>query len=166
MRVRCGPLVIALAWLAVANPRAADAHPLHTTITEIVGDRAHGTVRATVRVFVDDFATAVERASHGRVKPDAGAAWEAASLAYVMSSFGLTDRAGHAIAMRSCGVKRVATLLWICLETNAPDLATLKVRNSFLCELYDDQVNVVQATVGTARRSLLFTKGDGAKPLA
>ncbi len=44
-------------------------------------------------------------------------------------------------------------------------LATLAVRNAVMSELFEDQVNVVQAVVAGARRSLLFTRGDGAKPL-
>jgi len=41
----------------------------------------------------------------------------------------------------------------------------LQVRNVMLCELYEDQVNVVQSTVAGARRSLLFVRGDPFKPL-
>ncbi len=146
-------------------PRTADAHPLHTTITEIVDVRARGAVQATIRVFLDDFTTAVQHASHRQVTAADGAPWDAASLAYALSAFGLTGGDGHPLALRSCGVKRTDNLLWICLEATAPGLASLKVKNSFLCDLYDDQINVVQATVGTARHSVLFTRGDGAKPL-
>jgi hypothetical protein len=34
-----------------------------------------------------------------------------------------------------------------------------------LCELYEDQVNVVQGVVGGTRRSLLFVRGDRFKAL-
>jgi hypothetical protein len=156
-------LAAALTML-LAAPRAASAHPLHSTITELVADRAHGTVRATIRVFLDDFTTAVRKSTHDRVSPNAGAAWDAASLAYVGAAFGLTERTGRRLPLRSCGVKRTADLLWICVETSAA-LESLAVRDAMLCDLFDDQVNVVQATVGLARRSLLFTRGDRAKPL-
>jgi hypothetical protein len=32
-----------------------------------------------------------------------------------------------------------------------------------LCELFDDQINIVQTVSGAKRASMLFTKGDGAK---
>ena len=130
---------------------ALNAHPLHTTITELVEDRPHGVVRATIRVFADDFGKA-----RGN-KPE---------LDYVMSKFSLTDRAGRSLPLRSCGTRSTGELLWICVEaTSADGLAVLKVHNGMLSDLFDDQVNVVQGTVGGARRSLLFIKGDLAKPL-
>jgi hypothetical protein len=34
-----------------------------------------------------------------------------------------------------------------------------------LCELFADQVNIVQAVAGARKSSVLFTKGDGGKRL-
>ena len=151
---------------AVTMPRLAHAHPLHSTITELVEDRAHGTVRGTIRVFADDFGTAVSHSVHGRPLL-AGAPWDAAALAYVASVFGFMDASGRPIAAHSCGTRRTADLLWICVEApSTGGLAPLKVRNAILCDLFDDQVNVVQGTMAGSRRSVLFTKGDKAKPLS
>ena len=152
--------------LGSVPPRVAHAHPLHSTITELVEDRAHGTVRGTIRVFADDFGTAVTRSQRGRISP-AGPQWDAAALAYVASVFGFTDAAGRPLALRSCGTRRTADLRWICVEApSAAGLASLKVRNAILCDLFDDQVNIVQAAVGGTRHSVLFTRGDRSKPLS
>ena len=162
-RIPCVALAIALGLTA---PRLAYAHPLHSTITEVTEDRAHGTVRATIRVFADDFSTAVTHSVRGRPL-SAGPQWDAAALAYVASVFGFTDASGRPVAVHSCGTRRTADLLWICVEApSTGGLAPLKVRNAILCDLFDDQVNVVQATSGGSRRSVLFTKGDKAKPLS
>jgi hypothetical protein len=157
--------LVAMALLGAATTaRVADAHPLHSTITELVEDRAHGVVRATVRVFVDDFGTAVTRASRGRTSASTGPAWDAAALAYATQAFGLRDVRGRALPLHSCGTRRTGDLLWLCLEaaTDQP-LATLQVRSAMLCDLFDDQVNVVQGTVNGERRSLLFVRGDSYK---
>ena len=158
--------LLAVAGAAVALPRALEAHPLHSTITEIVEDRARGTVRATIRVFADDFGVAVRRAARGRVTPSAGAAWDSAVLAYANLAFGLLEANGKPLALRSCGIRRTGDLIWLCLEapTSQP-LASLRVRDAVLCDLFDDQVNVVQGTIAGQRRSLLFVRGDRAKPL-
>jgi hypothetical protein len=130
---------------------AFSAHPLHTTMTELAEDRSHGLVRATIRVFADDFGKA------RGVKPE---------LDYVSSAFAFIDRSGRPLALRSCGTRSTGDLLWICVEaTSADGLVALKVRNDMLSNLFDDQVNVVQGTIGGARRSLLFIKGDRPKPL-
>jgi hypothetical protein len=127
------------------------AHPLHTTMTELTEDRAAGVVRATIRVFADDFTKAKGTAPE---------------LTYVSSVFTFIDRSGRPLALRSCGTRRTAELLWICVEAASTEgLAALRVRNAMLSDLFDDQVNVVQGMIGGARRSLLFTKGDRPKPL-
>ena len=154
-----------LLLLSLALPRQAHAHPLHSTITEVTDDRARGVVRATIRVFADDFGTAVAR--FGRTRSvSAGPQSDAAVLSYLASAFEFADRTGHALPIRSCGTRRTADLLWVCVEVASADgLAGLKMRNAILCDLFGDQVNVVQGVSGGARRSVLFTKGDRAKAL-
>jgi len=155
-----------LAWSAI--PSRAEAHPIHSTITELVSDRARGTVRATIRVFADDLRTAVLRSAPGRALPTDGPAWENAVLAYASSTFALRDSRGRALSLRSCGIRRTADLVWICVEAGVGvghEIGPLRVGNSMLCELYEDQVNVVQSAVGGSRRSLLFVRGDRLKEL-
>ena len=152
-----------LLLVALALPmRELRAHPLHSTITELTEVRA-GVVRATIRVFADDFGTAVTRSLRGRTAP-AGAAWDAAALAYISATFNVSDRSGRPLALRSCGIRRQADLYWVCVEaSSATGLSSLAIANRVLCEVWADQVNVVQATIAGSRRSLLFTKGDGRK---
>lgn len=162
---RCMAALVSLLSFNLAVPRVAEAHPLHSTITELTEDRVHGTVRGIIRVFADDFGTAVAHSVKGRPVA-AGAQWDAAALAYVVSVFGFTDAGGRLLSLRSCGTRRTADLLWICVEApSTGGLAPVKVRNAILCDLFDDQVNVVQGSVSGTRRSVLFTKGDRFKPL-
>lgn len=156
----------AVAFGLGARPAPVAAHPLHGTITALQIDAARGTVRATVRVFADDLRAGVLRAARGRVLPERGSAWDAAVVAYAASAFAMQDGHGRPLALRACGMRRAADLVWLCLEADfAPDAGTLRVRNAILCELYEDQVNVVQGMVAGARRSLLFVRGDGFKAL-
>jgi hypothetical protein len=161
-------LIIALLIAVAATPaaaRSADAHPLHSTITELVIDPARGTVRATIRVFDDDLRSAVMRVRGGARSPD-GPAWDAAVLAYVTSVVSIGTERGQALALRSCGTRRTGDLVWLCLEGElARDAGVLQVRNVMLCELFEDQVNVVQGAVEGTRRSLVFVRGDRFKPL-
>ncbi len=149
-----------------AATRRADAHPLHSTITELVLDPAHGTVRATVRVFADDLRSAVLRTTRGRSVPPNGPGLDAASIAYATSVVSIRTARGYAVELRPCGARRTGDLVWLCLEGEvARGAGVLQVRNVMLCELYEDQVNVVQSTMEGTRRSLLFVRGDPFKPL-
>ena len=52
-----------------------------------------------------------------------------------------------------------------CYEAADPGVTQLDAFAFTLFDLYEDQVNVVQATMGGARSSLLFTRGDKPKRL-
>lgn len=144
--------------------RLADAHPLHTTLSEVTVDPSGRTIHVVIRVFADDFGRAVARAGRTPVSP--GSANDAAGLAYVQRTFVLAGRDGRALTLRTCGVRRTGDLLWICVEAGAPAGVTgTRVRNAMLCDLYDDQVNIVRVTSRGATNNLLFTRSEPAKPL-
>jgi hypothetical protein len=150
--------VAALAVVAAfgaATVRAATAHPLHTTLAELRVDATRHTVRATIRLFADDLATALPR----------GVTTESRAAAYVASAFTLSS-AGRAVALRSCGVRRGGDLIWVCLESATPaDVTHLRARDALLVEAFADQVNIVQIGDGPGRKTVLFLKGDRDKPL-
>jgi hypothetical protein len=157
---------MALAARFVGAPIASAAHPLHTTLTEVRVDATTHTVRLMVRVFADDFGTALAR--HMRVaSPPVGRAWDDAAISYLGSALAIADRANTPIVLRSCGTRRTGDLLWICLEGTTREVANeIRGRNTILCDLFDDQVNIVQFTSGTEQHSVLFTRGDGLKRLS
>jgi len=133
-----------------------DAHPLHTTLTEVTITPSK-TIRATVRVFADDLGAGMGKTQSVSADPDVAA--------YVAKALVLYD-ANRPLALRACGVRRQADLLWVCLETaliGATDKISL--RNSLLGETFKDQINIVQVASGAAKRSLVFTRDDGAKRL-
>ena len=160
--------IVAAAAIAVAcllPAQRAFAHPLHTTLTEMTEDRAHGTVRATVRVFADDFGTSLNRFARTTAAA-MSAPWNAAAFAYASSVLQISAKQGAAMSLRSCGVTRSADVLWICVEATAPaGLASVMFRNTMLCDQFADQVNVVQATYAGSRHSVMFTRGDRMKTI-
>jgi hypothetical protein len=144
---------------------AADVHPMHSTLTEVVEDPARGSLRVTIRVFADDFGLALTRAARATVGRT-GPAWEDAAARYAASVVGVRDARGRALALHGCGIRRASGVVWVCLETDAvASTRGLQLRDAMLCELYEDQVNVVQGVLGGTRRSLLFVRGDGYKTL-
>jgi hypothetical protein len=151
--------------LVIGLPTSGAAHPLHTTLTEVSLDAASHSVRAVVRVFADDFGTALARHAHVAAPP-VGRAWDDAATNYLSAAVTIADRTGRPIALHSCGSHRSADLLWICLEGMTVESPhELRGRISILCDLFDDQVNIVQFMSGAEKRSALFTRGDGLKRL-
>jgi hypothetical protein len=155
-------VVAFLALACVIAPAVANAHPLHTTMTEVTLDPSRHVVHIVIRAFADDFLKAVTVARKPAHAPTADGT---DASAYVQSAFIVSDGSSR-LALRACGTRQSADLLWICVEVNAPsDLTRLTIQSSLLWNLFDDQVNIVRATIVGAPRSILFTKGDAAKPL-
>jgi len=160
------PLAIALALGAsaiTAVARDAEAHPLHTTLVQLTYDERAHTLEGTIRVFAGDFAAAVAKHS-GAKPPNDDRVTDAAAFAYVSSTFRLTNQSCGVVALQWGGSRRSGDLLWICVRaTSNAGPSALELSDQMLCELFDDQINIVQSVAGAKHASMLFTKGDGSK---
>ena len=151
-----------LVWMSSV---AAGAHPLHTTLTQLTYNAAERSVYVSMRVFADDFSTAVARHSGGRAAADHSVA-DAAAFAYVAEGLTLIGADGRRLPLQWCGARRTDIVLWLCLRSPAPDgLDGLQVHNRVLVEMFEDQINIVQATYNGRKQSLLFTREDRPKRL-
>ena len=145
-------MIARLAAALLATPLLG-AHPMHTSVTELIHEPATQSVSVTVRVFADDFTAA------------AGTG-DSAAAAYLESRLTLTDPDGRPIPLRWDRREPIGDVLLLRLRGETPaGLAGARVRHSVLCERFDDQVNIVRATYAGRSASLLFTRGDGAKAL-
>jgi len=163
-RSRLGQLAFAVALtlvsLAVAARRAY-SHPLHTTLAE-VSVAPDGGLQIVLRAFVDDFAAAV---SGRAVLPAATTVTphDSSTARYLGAALVVTDAAGRRQSLTVAGTRRSGDLVWVTLR--APSLRSptgARLTNRVLFERYDDQVNIVQTSVGGRRQTLLFTKREGA----
>jgi hypothetical protein len=158
--LRATPFSAVLAsLLLVAAPRAADAHPLHTTLTTLVLD-GRGGASVSMRGFADDL-----EAAAGSRPANSIAQRDAALAVYVRSRFALRDQRGTALALAPCGVRREELLVFVCLRTTAASAPVL-VEQGVLAERFSDQVNIVRVERGGARSTLLFTRESQRKPLS
>jgi hypothetical protein len=163
-----GSVAVALAFvLSVASllvgVRVADAHPLHTTLVQLTYDERTHVLEGSIRVFAGDFAAAVAKRA-GPKTPDDDRIADAAAFGYVTNTLRFIDASGRVVPLTWCGSRRAGDVLWLCVRaSSASPPNALKLSDQMLCELFDDQINIVQTVAGAKRASMLFTKGDGAK---
>jgi hypothetical protein len=145
----------------------AASHPLHTTLTSVEwlpqrGGGGGGVLRVSVRVYGDDLGQALARRRAVSADPD-GFAEAACAYAHEVV---IVRTARARVPVIGCAVDRGADVVWIRLEHRlATGPAGLRVSNALLFELFDDQINIVQAKVVGRARTLIFTRGDGPKPV-
>ena len=133
---------------------------LHTTLTELT-IAPDGGIQIVSRAFIDDFSAAVtRRAAPPATKIPTPA--DSATARYLGETVVLTDAAGHRAALVVTNVRRTDDLLWITLRApTMRSVAGARLTNRVLFDRWDDQVNIVQTTVGSRRQTLLFTKREG-----
>lgn len=160
-------LVAATTSIVLVRPSVVTAHPLHTSLAELVHEPATRTVRVSLRVFVDDFTTATVAHSRwlaSRKPPRAVPAGQSPYVTYALAALTINDARGKRVALASCGGRRSGDLMWLCFRGAAPrGLAGFKVSSRVLFDLYRDQINMVQTMHGGRKASFLFTRGDGLK---
>ena len=167
-RVRPRGRALLIAALIVAggvllNPRAAAAHPLHTSLAELSYDSRSGSIVVSLRVFVDDFTNASTRQRQQLVSRGRSSS-RSPLVDYALESFSIFDASGRRVLLQSCGGKRVGDLMWLCFKGSVPrGKQGLSVTSRILFDLYRDQINIVKAVADGKTSNLLFTPGDGAK---
>jgi hypothetical protein len=142
------------AWLL-----GAAAHPMHTSVTEIVEEADGRSVRIGMRLFGDDLAKAIEAA------PDSAGS-DSLISGYVRSRFVLADAAGLPVPLQWNGAELVGDVVQVRMRAVVTQgLVDLQLANSMLCERFEDQVNVVRVSYHGRAATLIFTPGDSTKPL-
>lgn len=136
---------------------AGTAHPLHTTHTEIV-ERGPGEAGITIRAFTDDL--------HRAVGAPGGAVTDSALAQYVRRTLEIRSAGGAPARLRWEGTRIDGDATLLRLGATIPGgLRGMRLRQAMQVELFPDQVNVVQVRYAGRRVSLLFTPGDGARPV-
>jgi hypothetical protein len=135
------------------------AHPLHTALTEISYDEATSEATIRVRIFADDLESSLPVA--------AGIPRDTLLSRYGRGTFALVNRAGRPSLLKWEGLERVGDLVVLRLGTRVNGgLTHARVLSAVLWERFPDQVNIVRISVGGRVNTLLFTRGDGSKPVS
>ena len=158
---RLAAVVLGVVAMTLAGARVAWSHPLHTTLTEIALDSNNGAMRLTIRAFADDFSAVVARHA-GKPRPADYRVSDTDVASYLAAAVSVEDAAGRPAPLTLSGVRRTGDLMWVTVKLpSVRSLRGVKIATTVLFEIFGDQVNIVQATSGGHRQSMLFTAGDG-----
>ncbi|MCA9713838.1 MAG: hypothetical protein KC468_03980 [Myxococcales bacterium] len=163
---------LSAAAVGLTAPRRARAHPYHASLAELDRDPRTGALEVALRLIPEDLARALNRSAGRPVDLDDPGAREAPTRAYVARSFLVTRPRSpggppRPVAPRWLGMEVTIKEVWLYFAfALAPEAARVTLLNRALFELEPQQINTVDARVGSRRASLVFRPGDAAKPLA
>jgi Domain of unknown function (DUF6702) len=153
---------------AIRNPRS---HKIHVSVTYLEFNQAKQTVEIVVRVFTDDLENALSQRAKRAVKIDPATADKDRRvgdlvMAYLRSNFELRNKSGRQVALSWNGIEGQMDMFWLHVKGRMPGgLEGAQVRNKIFCELFDDQVNIVNAKHQGKQIGLMFESKDDFKAI-
>jgi hypothetical protein len=167
--------ILSLALVAAsgfAPPRvvptvASAAHKFHTSFTEASYNAKEGSLEITLRTFPDDLENILGRRRGRPVRLDRKQEAEPLLLAYLQETFQLKRAGGETVKLSWIGMDAGVDSAWLYFEARMPEgVAGAQLRNQFMFDLFDDQINLVNIKQGDKKRALTFKKADGFQSLA
>ena len=146
-------------------------HKIHVSVTNLEFNQSKQTVEIVIRVFTDDLENALGRRAKRAVKIDLATAGKDNQIielvmAYLRSSLELKNKAGRPVALSWNGIEGQPEMFWIFVKGRMPGgLEGAQLRNKLFCELFDDQVNIVNAKHQGKQIGLMFESKDDFKIL-
>ena len=128
------------------------SHPMHSSLTTVAWRQETRTLEVAVRIFTQDLQDALARRT-------------GTACAYAQTVLTLRDAAGRAVPIDRCSLERQGDVTWIRLSAMPGDPNGLHLSNTLLFDRFEDQINIVQSSIGGRARTVLFTRGDGPKAL-
>jgi hypothetical protein len=177
-RVACRLLILALAVLCtdalnISHSALPTPHPhkIHVSVTNLEFNQPKQMVEIVIRVFTDDLENALSQRAKRSVKIDPATADKDRQIielvmAYLRSSFELKNKAGRPVALSWNGIEGQTDMFWVYVKGRMPGgLEGAQMRNKIFCELFEDQVNIVNAKHQGKQIGLMFESKDDFKAL-
>jgi hypothetical protein len=146
---------------------AAAAHKFHTSFVEAEYNTQEASLQITLRTFPDDLENILTKRAGRSIRLDRKKESEPLLVAYLQETFQLKNAKGEISKLSWVGMDSGVDSAWLYFEAPLPGgLVGTQLRNGFLFDLYDDQINLVNIKHGDQKHALTFKNGDRYQPLA
>jgi hypothetical protein len=148
--------LIVSAFICILLTALVPAHEFHTSLAQVHYNQSNKSFEITLRVFTDDLEAALSLMNDSKVAIDAPQA-EKLIEQYLNKNFVLLDKQNKKKVLSFIGKEVEVDVTWIYAEVPlAEALSGLKLQNSILTELFNDQVNIVNFKYLTTVRTFMF----------
>jgi hypothetical protein len=142
------------------------AHKYHTSVTRVEYNQVERSAEITIQTFTDDLRDVLTKRAGKNVRLEAGKATDRIAFDYLRSAFELKDGNGAPSELQWVGMEVKGETVWLYVLAKIPSgLAKSTLRNAFLFDLFDDQVNIVNVLHDGQKSTLVFRRGDGSREI-
>jgi hypothetical protein len=150
--------------LSVAQARPT--HAFHTSIAQIKYDAKSKILEVSLRVFTDDLETALSKENNGKVKLDDTSHADRLIESYLKKQFGFINQKGERKVMNFIGKEFEVDATWLYVEIPCQESPNgLTIHDALLTEVFDDQVNMVNLTYLSTKKTYLFKADNTSQPV-
>ena len=141
-------------------------HEFHTSLAQVHYNQSSQSFEVTLRVFTDDLEAALTLLnSNAKVTIDAPQADKLIEQ-YLTKNLVFLDKQNQQKALSFIGKEVEVDVTWIYAEVSVPDLPSgMRLQNSVLTELFNDQVNIVNFKYLTTIRTFMFKSSEKVQSL-
>lgn len=146
--------VLGYKWLMVSL--LGFFHPFFVGVTEIQQNAKEKTLEISIKLFIDDFETALAKGSPTAVDlstPKDAAKANQLVLIYLQQHFKLKLN-GQPVTFQFIGYEKEREAAWCYAQVNnVESVSKLEIDNSLLYDSFDKQINLMHVTVNGSRQS-------------
>ena len=143
-----------------------DAHPFHTSVTELVYNEKEGIWEVSIRLFQDDLEQSLSQFKGKRFQFQQDQGAEELIQTFVKKQFGFLVNQQLQTPYRFLGWEPQQDVIWVYLEIPTQQSMTgVFLKNSLLVETFPDQTNLVHVARKGDKKSYLFQKGKEVQQL-
>lgn len=164
------------AFIALCVATCACAHSLHQSTAEAEYDAQTKKLEVSLTVFINDLELALIRHSERlmSLEKTPAAEFDAQIQCYLAKTFVIKDKAGKVVTLEWVGrspdadsVKTGDPAVTLFFEVLLPHgLGDSTLQHAVFCDLYEDQINLLQLRSGDDKVEMSFKRGDTAKRTA
>jgi hypothetical protein len=159
-------LVAMIIGVYLCSSVVAYAHKFHVSVAQLEFNEKEQTVEITLRVFTDDLENALSQHTKRPIKINPATAngdkqLGATIIAYLRTSFELKSKTNRPVRFTWVGLEGQGDMCWLYIEGKLPGgLEGAQLRNKIFCDLFDDQINIVNAKIQNKQIGLMFAPQD------
>lgn len=137
----------------------APAHPVHVSVCNI--ELSENECSLSIKLFRDDFELALSNYYHSDPQTNGirGVTDTERISNYINSSFRISQGNGKQMGIRFQKSEVIEEAIWLYYELENPgNIISLKIQNSLMLDLYDDQTNLVIIAINGKEKGYMFNR--------
>jgi hypothetical protein len=141
----------------------SEIHPFHVSVTEVNHNATQKTLEISCKLFTDDFESILGKINKTKIdliNPVNLPAMDTMVKKYIISHLSITAN-GKPVGFSYLGYEHDKEAVFCYLEvSNVSAVSNLRIKNTLMYDLFEDQINIMHVIVGGNRKSTKLNYPD------